>query len=61
MLSEDKSVPVLGALADSVDWPIDGYDKEPDSDPMDQMGHGTHVAGIVAGKSDQYVVDLASS
>ncbi|KAJ9144541.1 Minor extracellular protease vpr [Pleurostoma richardsiae] len=35
-------------------WPYYGCDKEPDSDPMDQMGHGTHVAGIVAGKSDVY-------
>ena len=31
-----------------------GCDKVPDDDPMDQIGHGTHVAGIVAGKSELY-------
>ncbi|KEY74466.1 hypothetical protein S7711_04502 [Stachybotrys chartarum IBT 7711] len=33
-------------------WP-DG-EKEPDNDPMDQMGHGTHVTGIIAAKNDWY-------
>ncbi|KAI0125467.1 subtilase [Xylariales sp. AK1849] len=28
---------------------------QPDDDPMDYFGHGTHVAGIIAGKSDQFV------
>jgi hypothetical protein len=28
--------------------------KVPDDDPMDQLGHGTHVAGIVAGVDDLY-------
>lgn len=35
-------------------WPA--TDPEPDNDPNDQFGHGTHVAGIVAGKSEQYVL-----
>ncbi|KAK7420633.1 hypothetical protein QQX98_002627 [Neonectria punicea] len=38
-------------LVGNGEWPEDP-DKEPDSDPMDQLGHGTHVSGIIAGKSD---------
>ncbi|KAF4468071.1 serine endopeptidase [Fusarium albosuccineum] len=34
-------------------WP--GTEKEPDSDPEDVLGHGTHVAGIVAGKTDGWI------
>ncbi|KAK7956323.1 serine endopeptidase [Apiospora aurea] len=35
------------------DWPNTA--KEPDSDPIDDdLGHGTHVAGIVAGKSEWF-------
>ncbi|KAH8882151.1 putative minor extracellular protease vpr [Thozetella sp. PMI_491] len=32
-------------------WPSLG-EKAPDNDPIDQLGHGTHVSGIIAGKSD---------
>ncbi|KAJ3955877.1 hypothetical protein N0V92_007592 [Colletotrichum tropicale] len=29
-------------------------EKVPDDDPVDSLGHGTHVAGIIAGKSEFY-------
>lgn len=32
-------------------YPISGP-KAPDDDPIDSNGHGTHVAGIVAGKTE---------
>jgi subtilisin family serine protease len=34
------------------DWP--NVPKTPDDDPLDTNGHGTHVAGIIAGKNDWY-------
>ncbi|CAN8105194.1 unnamed protein product [Discula destructiva] len=32
-------------------WPEVGCDVEPDDDPLDDIGHGTHVAGIAVGRS----------
>lgn len=32
-------------------WPESGCDLEPDDDPLDDIGHGTHVAGIAVGRS----------
>ncbi|KAG4438387.1 hypothetical protein IFR05_006149 [Cadophora sp. M221] len=34
-------------------WPMEGS-KVPDADPMDNLGHGTHVSGIIAGKTDLF-------
>lgn len=34
------------------DFPLGNGTKMPDNDPLDQMGHGTHVTGIIAGKSE---------
>ncbi|KAI1078706.1 subtilisin-like protein [Whalleya microplaca] len=33
-------------------WPTE--DKTPDNDPRDLIGHGTHVAGIIAAKADTW-------
>ncbi|KKY14433.1 putative serin endopeptidase [Diplodia seriata] len=44
----DYSHPALGGA-----WPVE--EKTPDDDPMGQMGHGTHVSGIIAGQTDYWV------
>ncbi|WYZ35953.1 hypothetical protein EsH8_X_000600 [Colletotrichum jinshuiense] len=35
-------------------WPNEGEVKNPDADPLDEAGHGTHVAGIIAGNSSVF-------
>lgn len=37
----------------SLGFPSGRTEKEPDEDPFDVEGHGTHVAGIIAGKTDR--------
>lgn len=39
------------AHIDFAAWPMEGS-KVPDADPMDNLGHGTHVSGIIAGMTD---------
>jgi len=39
-------------LVGDSDWPT--TPKAPDADPNDHQGHGTHVAGIIAGKSEWF-------
>jgi subtilisin family serine protease len=36
----------------SIAYPIGNATKLPDDDPYDLRGHGTHVSGIIAGKSE---------
>lgn len=41
------------ASADGMTLEYDGSnEKIPDEDPFDALGHGTHVAGIIAGKAE---------
>ncbi|KAL5876563.1 hypothetical protein ACKVWC_005730 [Pyricularia oryzae] len=40
-------------LAGDGDYPVGP--RQPDEDPRDRKGHGTHVAGILAGKTDSFV------
>lgn len=51
MLHDLRSVDSFAKM--TVVWP--DAPAQPDNDPMDRFGHGTHVAGIIAGKSDQLV------
>ncbi|EFX04725.1 subtilisin-like serine protease [Grosmannia clavigera kw1407] len=37
-------------LVGNGDWPTDPV-RQPDNDPIDELGHGTHVSGIIAGES----------
>lgn len=39
-------------FTDAPNYPDDGDYREPDADPMDEMGHGTAVAGIIAAVTD---------
>ncbi|OBR09402.1 Subtilase [Colletotrichum higginsianum IMI 349063] len=41
-------------VGDNTYWPYPGEERQPDEDPMDSVGHGTHVTGIIAGKSAEF-------
>ncbi|KAL8339086.1 hypothetical protein RB598_007410 [Gaeumannomyces tritici] len=62
----DYNHPALGSGFGPGHKVVGGYDlvgngdyprgpKQPDDDPMDQAGHGTHVAGIIAGQDKTFV------
>lgn len=48
----DYTHPDLGGCLGFACKVIGGYDFVNDNDPMDDVGHGTHVAGIAAGKAN---------
>ncbi|KAK1993346.1 subtilase [Colletotrichum falcatum] len=41
-------------VGDDTNWPYPGEERQPDADPRDAIGHGTHVSGIIAGKSTEF-------
>ncbi|MBD3332337.1 S8 family serine peptidase, partial [candidate division GN15 bacterium] len=47
-----------GLVDDTLGWDISGdtadvFNPQPDNDPSDEIGHGTHIAGIVASRADE--------
>ncbi|KAF6803092.1 subtilase, partial [Colletotrichum musicola] len=36
-------------------WPSAGHEKQPGGDPLDLLGYGTSVAGIIAGKTNDFL------